>query len=80
MPGAALLPGALGFAAPLGLVPPPARWEVRAVPADEFGNVIRPTVGLALALGAALLLIDIGAWRLVSMLFDRERLVTGTKA
>lgn len=44
-----------------------------------FG-VIRPTLGLALALGAVLLVIDIGAWRVVSMLFDRERLVTGTRA
>ncbi|WP_084316432.1 ABC transporter permease [Actinospica robiniae] len=44
-----------------------------------FG-VIQPTVGLALALGAVLLVIDVGAWRLVSRLFDRERLVTGTKA
>lgn len=45
----------------------------------NFG-VIQPTVGLALALGAALLVIDLGAWRLVSMLFDRERLITGIKA
>jgi ABC-2 type transport system permease protein len=43
-------------------------------------NVIQPTVGLALALGAGLLVIDLGAWRVVSMLFDRERLVTGSKA
>jgi ABC-2 type transport system permease protein len=44
-----------------------------------FG-VIKPTVGLALGLGAALLVIDLGAWRVVSMLFDRERLVSGIKA
>ena len=44
-----------------------------------FG-VIRPTLGLGLVLGAALLVIDIGAWRVVSMLFDRERMVAGIKA
>ncbi|MBR7833969.1 ABC transporter permease subunit [Actinospica durhamensis] len=44
-----------------------------------FG-VIRPTVGLGLVLGAALLVIDIGAWRVVSMLFDRERMISGIKA
>ena len=44
-----------------------------------FG-VIRPTLTLALALGAGLLLIDLSAWRLVSAIFDRERLITGTKA
>jgi ABC-2 type transport system permease protein len=44
-----------------------------------FG-VIKPSVGLALGLGAALLVIDLGAWRAVSLLFDRERLVTGIKA
>ena len=44
-----------------------------------FG-VIKPSIGLALGLGAALLVIDLGAWRVVSMLFDRERLITGTKA
>ena len=44
-----------------------------------FG-VIRPTLGLGLVLGAALLVIDIGAWRVVSMLFDRERMISGIKA
>jgi hypothetical protein len=44
-----------------------------------FG-VLRPTVGLAVAIGAALLAIDVLAWKLVSALFDRERLVTGSKA
>lgn len=42
-----------------------------------FG-VITPT--LALILGAALLVIDLAAWRLVSTIFDRERLITGSKA
>jgi hypothetical protein len=31
-----------------------------------------------LGLGAALLLVDALGWRVVSVLFDRERLVTGT--
>ena len=41
--------------------------------------VITPTLGLALTLGGVLLVIDIGAYLFVSQLFDRERLVTGTK-
>ena len=44
-----------------------------------FG-VIRPTLALALIVGAALLVIDLLAWRLVSVMFNRERLITGTKA
>jgi ABC-2 type transport system permease protein len=43
-------------------------------------NVIRPTLGVALGLGAALLVIDTMAWRLVAALFHRERLVAGTKS
>lgn len=42
-------------------------------------NVIQPTLRLALVLGAALLLIDLMAWKVVSALFDRERLITGSK-
>jgi len=42
-------------------------------------NVITPTLGLALTLGGVLLVIDIGAYLFVAQLFDRERLVTGTK-
>lgn len=44
----------------------------------NFG-VIQPTVSLAVGLGAVLLVIDLGAWRVVSRLFDRERLITGLK-
>lgn len=44
-----------------------------------FG-VIRPTLALALILGAALLVIDLAAGRAVSAMFDRERLITGAKA
>jgi ABC-2 type transport system permease protein len=44
-----------------------------------FG-VIHATLGLALGLGAALLVVDRVGWRVVSALFDRERLVTGTRS
>jgi ABC-type Na+ efflux pump permease subunit len=43
-----------------------------------FG-VIHPTIGLALGLGAALLLANRLGWRLVSATLDRERLITSTK-
>jgi ABC-type Na+ efflux pump permease subunit len=42
-------------------------------------NVIHATLGLAIGLGAALIVIDRLGWRVVSALFDRERLVTGTR-
>jgi hypothetical protein len=42
-------------------------------------NVIHATLDLALSLVAALLVLDGLGWRLVSALFDRERLVTGTR-
>jgi ABC-type transport system involved in multi-copper enzyme maturation permease subunit len=40
-------------------------------------NVITPSLGLAVGLAAAFLLIDGLAWRVVAGMFDRERLVTG---
>jgi ABC-type transport system involved in multi-copper enzyme maturation permease subunit len=40
---------------------------------------IHVTLGLALGLGAALLLLDGLGWRIVSPAFDRERLITGTR-
>ncbi len=43
-------------------------------------NVIHPTLGLALGVGAALLILDGLGWRIVSAAFDRERLVTGTQS
>jgi ABC-2 type transport system permease protein len=43
-------------------------------------NVITPSLGLALGLAAALLLIDGLAWRVVAAMFNRERLVTGTRS
>jgi ABC-type Na+ efflux pump permease subunit len=42
-------------------------------------NVITPSLGLALGLAGALLLIDGMAWRGVAAMFDRERLVTGSR-
>ena len=42
-------------------------------------NVISPSLSLALGLAAALLLIDGLAWRVVATMFDRERLITGTR-
>lgn len=43
-------------------------------------QVITPSVPLALALALALLGVDIAAWRVVSRMFDRERLITGITA
>lgn len=43
-------------------------------------NVIQATLGLAVALGIALLAAYRIGWRLVSALFDRERLITGSRA
>jgi ABC-2 type transport system permease protein len=42
-------------------------------------NVIQATLGLALGLGGALLVIDRWGWRIVSAMFDRERLITGSR-
>jgi ABC-2 type transport system permease protein len=42
-------------------------------------NVITVSTGLALGLAAALLAIDLLAWRAVAAIFDRERLITGTR-
>jgi ABC-2 type transport system permease protein len=43
-------------------------------------NVIHATLKLALGLGVALLVLDRLGWRVVSALFDRERLITGTRS
>jgi len=40
-------------------------------------RVVNPTVPLAVGLALALLVLDVAAWRLVSRMFDRERLITG---
>jgi ABC-type transport system involved in multi-copper enzyme maturation permease subunit len=42
-------------------------------------DVIHATLGLALILGAALLVANRLGWRIVSTMFDRERLITGTR-
>ena len=42
-------------------------------------NVIPVTPALAIGSAAALLVLDVLGWRLASRLFDRERLVTGTR-
>jgi ABC-2 type transport system permease protein len=44
-----------------------------------FG-VIHATLGLTVAFGAALLLLDLRGWRIVAPMLDRERLVTGTRS
>jgi ABC-type Na+ efflux pump permease subunit len=40
-------------------------------------QLLRPTVPLAVGLALALVVLDIAGWRVVSRLFDRERLITG---
>jgi ABC-2 type transport system permease protein len=42
-------------------------------------NVITASTALALGLAAALLAVDLMAWRVVAAMFDRERLVTGRR-
>jgi ABC-type transport system involved in multi-copper enzyme maturation permease subunit len=42
-------------------------------------NVISASLGLALGLGAALLVLDGLGWRLSAAMFNRERLITGTR-
>jgi ABC-2 type transport system permease protein len=43
-------------------------------------NVITVSTALAVGLAAALLAIDLVAWRVVAAMFDRERLITGTRS
>jgi ABC-type transport system involved in multi-copper enzyme maturation permease subunit len=43
-------------------------------------NVIHATLGLAFGVGALLLVLDRLGWRVVSALFDRERLITGARS
>jgi ABC-type transport system involved in multi-copper enzyme maturation permease subunit len=42
-------------------------------------DVIHATLGLALGLAALLLVLDLLGWRVVSAMFDRERLITDTR-
>jgi ABC-type Na+ efflux pump permease subunit len=43
-------------------------------------RLVAPSVPLAIALATALLVVDVAAWRVVSRMFDRERLITGARA
>lgn len=43
-------------------------------------NVIKPSTGVAIALAAALLVVDSFGWRFVAAMFDRERLIAGGRA
>ncbi|HEY6310446.1 MAG TPA: ABC transporter permease subunit [Streptosporangiaceae bacterium] len=51
-----------------------------AVVALTSFSVITPSLGLALGLGAALLVIDGLAWRVVAAMFNGERILTGARA
>jgi ABC-2 type transport system permease protein len=42
-------------------------------------SVVPASPGLALGVGAALLVLDAVGWRVVSAAFDRERLIRGTR-
>jgi ABC-2 type transport system permease protein len=42
-------------------------------------GIIQATLALALGLGAALVVADRLGWRVVSAMFDREKLITGTR-
>jgi len=42
-------------------------------------DVISPSLALAVACAAALLMADVVGWRVVAPMFDRERLVTGSR-
>jgi ABC-2 type transport system permease protein len=42
-------------------------------------KVIPATIGVAFGLGLALVVLDLLGWRAVSVMFDRERLVTGSR-
>jgi len=43
-------------------------------------QVFKPTATVAVVIALALAAIDVGAWRVVSKMFDRERLITGSSA
>jgi ABC-2 type transport system permease protein len=43
-------------------------------------QLIKPSVPIAIGLALALVAADLAAWRVVSRLFNRERLVTGQRA
>jgi ABC-type Na+ efflux pump permease subunit len=43
-------------------------------------QIFKPTVTVAIVIAVVLAVIDVGAWRIVSKMFDRERLITGASA
>jgi ABC-2 type transport system permease protein len=43
-------------------------------------QVFKPTATTAVIIALALAVIDVVAWRVVSKMFDRERLITGSSA
>jgi ABC-type Na+ efflux pump permease subunit len=43
-------------------------------------QVFKPTVSVAIVIALGLAAIDVAAWRVVSKMFDRERLITGASA
>jgi ABC-2 type transport system permease protein len=43
-------------------------------------QVFKPTATVAVVIAVALAVIDVGAWRIVAKMFDRERLITGASA
>ncbi|MDQ2847826.1 MAG: ABC transporter permease subunit [Actinomycetota bacterium] len=57
----------------LGSVPPLAVLALMSL------NVITVSTGVVIGLAAALLAVDLLAWRVVAAMFDRERLVTGRR-
>lgn len=57
----------------LGSLPPLALLALMAL------NVVTVSTALAISLAAALLAVDLLAWRVVATMFDRERLVTGRR-
>jgi ABC-2 type transport system permease protein len=43
-------------------------------------DIVHPTTGLLIGIGVVLFALDAQGWRIVSPMFDRERLITGTRA
>lgn len=43
-------------------------------------QILKPTVLVAVVVALSLVVIDVAAWRVVSKMFNRERLITGMKA
>jgi hypothetical protein len=52
--------------------------QLSTLPSLIAFNMIHATLALAVGLAAALLLLDGLGWRIVAVIFGRERLITGT--